>query len=253
MDPSKGRRKSLRIGAILATLAWGAGAGTACARRDPPSWDAGSGSLSVSPLPPPGTGPTSQDGSSAPSAPVHEGGGAATPGAPGDASGGAGDEAAPAVDPGTLPQTRDRPRSSDPAFAARAKALWDAIVADDPDVATPAFFPVEAYKQVKAIASPEVDHKRRLLAAFARDIHRMHERLEAGPGHASGATFVELDVPSERARWVDPGEESNKIGYWRVYGTKLRYQAAGRPSTFDVASLISWRGEWYVVHLAGFK
>jgi hypothetical protein len=56
-----------------------------------------------------------------------------------------------------------------------------------------------------------------------------------------------------RARWVEPGEEYNKIGYYRVFGTRLRGEADGHTVTVDVASLISWRGEWYCVHLSGVK
>jgi hypothetical protein len=222
MELSKRRRVPRTIGAILGALALA----SACEHRDPPAWDAGAGSLSAAPLPPP---PPSADASPEAAADVPD---------------------APAVDPGTLPQTRDRPRSSDPAYQARARALWDAIVADDPERAMPAFFPVTAYKQVKAIPTPESDWKRRLVAAFARDIHHLHERLGA---RASDATFVELEVASERSRWVEPNEESNKIGYWRVYGSKIRYQVGDNAGAFDVSSLISWRGEWYVVHLSGFK
>ena len=130
------------------------------------------------------------------------------------------------------------------------RGLWEAIATDDVDRAIPAFFPVTAYAQVKAIPNPESDWKRRLVANLARDIHRLHERLGA---HAGDASFAELDVASERARWVEPGDESNKLGYWRVYGSKLRYDVGGSPGAFDVSSLISWRGEWYVVHLSGFK
>jgi hypothetical protein len=61
-------------------------------------------------------------------------------------------------------------------------------------------------------------------------------------------------VPESRTRWVDPGEEYNKIGYFRVFGSKLRYEdGPGSPKSFDVKSLISWRGEWYVVHLSAIK
>jgi hypothetical protein len=155
----------------------------------------------------------------------------------------------PSVDPATLPQTRDRPRDS-PDLQARAARLWDAIVADDPDVALPFFFPAAAYAQVKAIANPEADWKRRLVANFRRDVHRLHEKLGA---RATGARLQEFDVPQERARWVEPGEEGNRLGYWRVYGTKLRYESDRGAGSIDVSSLISWRGEWYVVHLSGFK
>jgi hypothetical protein len=35
--------------------------------------------------------------------------------------------------------------------------------------------------------------------------------------------------------------------------TRLAYETAGRERSFDVTSLISWRGDSYVVHLTGFK
>ena len=114
----------------------------------------------------------------------------------------------------------------------------------------PFFFPVTAYEQVKAIPSPSGDWRRRLVAAYSRDIHALHKRLGADPDHA---TFQTLEIPDERARWVEPGEESNKLGYYRVYGTRIHWEADGHAHTFEISSLISWRGEWFVVHLTGFK
>lgn len=153
-------------------------------------------------------------------------------------------------DPGALPQTRDRPAPSSPELDARARALWDAIAHDEPDRALPAFFPVTAYEQVKAIPSPASDWRHRLVGAFKRDVHGLAKRLGS---KAESARFVRLDIPDERARWVEPNEESNKLGYWRVYGTRIVYEVDGRERALDVSSLISWRGEWYVVHLTGFK
>ena len=34
---------------------------------------------------------------------------------------------------------------------------------------------------------------------------------------------------------------------------RYRYEVDGKERSFEVKSLISWRGEWYVVHLSGFK
>ncbi len=62
-----------------------------------------------------------------------------------------------------------------------------------------------------------------------------------------------LEVPEERGRWVEPEEEYNRIGYFRVFGSKIRYEQGGREHTIELKSLISWRGEWYIVHLSGFK
>jgi hypothetical protein len=153
-------------------------------------------------------------------------------------------------DPGTLPQTKDKPEASGAAFDARVAALWDAIVKDEPDRAMPFFFPVTAYEQVKGIPNPASDWRRRLVAAYKRDVHALHKRLGE---HAADAKLLRADVPQDRARWVEPNEESNTLGYYRVYGTRLAYEVDGKERSLEVTSLISWRGEWYVVHLSGFK
>ncbi len=154
-------------------------------------------------------------------------------------------------DPGLLPQTRDKPSSTSAGFQARAATLFRAIAEDDPKIGMAFFFPVTAYAQVKAVQNPQADWKRRLVSAYERDIHALHERLGARAGEAK---LLRVEVP-ERAKWVEPDEEYNKIGYFRVYGTKLVYASGdgGPERTLGVSSLISWRGEWYVVHLTGFK
>jgi len=194
-----------------------------CSRGDPPSLVSAE-SASVSLIPPP-SAPPAPSASALPSA-----------------------SAAP-VDPGTLPQTRDRPADESDALGARAEALFEAIQNDDPDRAMPAFFPRSAYEQVKAIANPASDWRYRLVANFKRDIHAAHLKLGR---KSTAARFVGLEV-GHGARWVEPGEEGNKLGYWRAYGSHLRFSVDGTERTIDVTSLISWRGEWYVVHLTGFS
>ncbi len=154
------------------------------------------------------------------------------------------------ADPALLPQTHEIPHASGAEFDARVEALWEAIANDDPDRATVFFFPLRAYEQVKDVAAPAADWKHRLVAAYARDIHTLHSHLG---NDAASARLVAMDVPEARARWVEPGEEYNKIGYFRVFGSKLRYEVDGGERAFDVKSLISWRGQWYVVHLSAIK
>jgi len=150
------------------------------------------------------------------------------------------------VEPGGLPQTRDQPGVDGAAFLAGSRALWQAIVADDPAPAMPFFFPLSAYRQVKDVKDPTADWHNRLVTAFGRDIHRLHQQLGSD---ATQARLVGLDVPTDRATWVDPGQEHNKLGYWRVYGSLMRYEVAGTMRSMAIYSLISWRGEWYVVHV----
>jgi hypothetical protein len=148
-------------------------------------------------------------------------------------------------------QTDEKPLASSPALERRARGLWDAIVADDPERAQSFFFPLAAYEQVKAVANPAADWRRRLLAAYARDIHALHTHLRK---HAPSARWVRIEVPERRSQWVKPGREMNKLGYHRVYGSKIIYAVAdGSEHAIDITSLISWRGEWFVVHLTGFR
>jgi len=151
--------------------------------------------------------------------------------------------AARTPDPGSLPQTTARPSGSDPQFAKRMREVWAAIVAGD-TAARSSFFPLGAYLQVKAISNPAADYRNRLIALYELDIRALH--LKVG----SGATLLGVDVPDSSATWVTPGQEYNKGSYWRVYGTRVRYRTvAGKEGSFGIFSLISWRGQWYVVHL----
>ena len=226
--PMRQAKQPRTTAAALSVLAWAA----ACSRGEPPQWDAGAGvSLAVVPLVTDASLAFSLVDANAPL----DAGASAAP---------SGDES------GKLPQTRARPEPSGYAFDARVRGLFDGIAHDDVARAMPFFFPLTAYAQVKAIANPAADWKARLVAHYARDIHALHAKL--GP-NAEHARFVSADVPMDRARWVEPGEEYNRIGYFRVYGTKLRGDIDGEPVTIDVTSLISWRGEWFVVHLTGVK
>jgi hypothetical protein len=103
---------------------------------------------------------------------------------------------------------------------------------------------------VKAIADPATDYQQRLIANYEQDIHTLHAQLGAD---AAGARFDGIDVPDAQAVLVQPGEESNRLSYWRVYGTALHYTEDGQARSFPVTSLISWRGQWYVVHLGQIR
>ena len=152
----------------------------------------------------------------------------------------------PPVDPGTLPQTGAMPQSDDKMFQTGVQALWRGIVDNDPSAAASFFFPRAAYVQVKAIWDPESDYQNRLIALYDLDIQAAHAHLGAD---AASARLVDVQVPTSQAEWIVPGVEYNKGSYYRVYGTRLTYEEDGQTHSFGVFSLISWRGEWYVVHL----
>lgn len=153
------------------------------------------------------------------------------------------------VDPGLLPQTEVLPSASDPAFLARMDKLWQGITTGNPALAQAAFFPLSAYIQVKGISDPVHDYQTRLIADFDEDIETLHSDL--GPS-ASTAALVGVDVP-DAAEWILPGVEYNKGSYYRVYSTAVTYSVGGVDHHFYIASMISWRGEWYVVHLNSIR
>ncbi|HEU5306553.1 MAG TPA: hypothetical protein VFW97_04450 [Acidimicrobiia bacterium] len=154
------------------------------------------------------------------------------------------------ADPGALPQTDDHPSASGPTFTAGVDGLWEAIRQDRPELGLPFFFPQRAYLQVKAISDPAGDYQHRLIANFEEDVHSLHAQLGTD---AADATLVGITVPDDQAVWVQPGEESNQLPYWRVYGSTIQYELDGQTGSFPVTSLISWRGEWYVVHLGAIR
>jgi hypothetical protein len=152
----------------------------------------------------------------------------------------------PPPDPGTLPQTDALPQTDDPVFQDGVQALWRGIVTGDAAPAQSFFFPETAYVQVKDIWNPQDDYQNRLIALYDLDIQAAHDHLGAD---AASARLVGVDVPTSQAEWIVPGVEYNKGSYYRVYGTRLTYQVDGQTHSFGIFSLISWRGEWYVVHL----
>lgn len=154
--------------------------------------------------------------------------------------------APPTTDPGLLPQTDALPSASDPQFQAEMAALWQGVVAGSATPALPAFFPETAYAQLKALADPDADWSGRLVADYGLDLAAAHALL--GPD-AGSAQLQTVDVPAAAAHWVPAGVCANRLGYYEVPNSRVVYEVDGQVHSFGIASMISWRGEWYVVHL----
>jgi hypothetical protein len=148
--------------------------------------------------------------------------------------------------PGSLPQTGAFPTTTSASFTAVTAALWNGIVTDNVQAAMPAFFPEAAYVQVKAIPDPQADFTDRLVAQFGLDIAAAHALLGPTP---SAARLVGVEADASFAHWVPPGVCSNGVGYFELPNTRMVYSLDGQTASFGIASMISWRGEWYVVHL----
>jgi hypothetical protein len=147
--------------------------------------------------------------------------------------------------PGQLNQTGALPSPHSRVFRAEMTDLWAAVVTGRAGLAAQAFFPLAAYTQVKAIADPSADWHTRLFGEFRLDVAAAHHFLGRGARHDS---LVRVVVPAAEAAWITPGVCSNAVGYWHVGGARLVYRAGGQQRSIGIASLISWRGRWYVVH-----
>jgi hypothetical protein len=150
-----------------------------------------------------------------------------------------------------LPQTEDRPSVDSAWFRSRGEKLFQSIVKDDPESSLEFFFPLVAYEQVKDVGNPARDYQYRLIKNFKRDVHEYHRLVGENPEQAK---FVGIEVPEAQAKWMKPGSEGNKLGYFRVLRSRLRFaDSKGKERELEITSFISWRGEWYLVHLHGFK
>lgn len=150
-----------------------------------------------------------------------------------------------------LPQTKELPGTDSAFFKRLGPTLFKAIVDNNPELMLPFFMPLPVYEKLKDSKNPPRDWKFRVYAQLKRDIERYHRALGRD---REQARFVALDVVPDDALWMKPGREYNKLPYYRLFGSSLRYvDARGRERHFEVSALFSWRGEWYVVHLHGLK
>jgi len=148
--------------------------------------------------------------------------------------------------PGSLPQTDVYPSGASARFKSLMASLWAGIVHDSPTLALVAFFPKDAYLQLKAIGGAGSDWTNRLVHDYGLDIAAAHALLGRD---AASARLIRVSVPSSFGHWIDPGVCYNSIGYYEMPNARMVYQAGGRIRSFGIASMISWRGVWYVVHL----
>lgn len=126
------------------------------------------------------------------------------------------------------------------------RALWNGIRTNSVPPAMAAFFPKHAYEQVKTLGDPVGDWENRLVLDYRLDIHSAHALLGA---HAGQAHLLSVQVPSDYAHWIDPGGCYNQVGYYEVPNSRVVYSEDGQVHSFGIASMISWRGVWYVIHL----
>jgi hypothetical protein len=124
-------------------------------------------------------------------------------------------------------------------------ALWQGVVHNSAQLALPAFFPEGAYVQLKSIGGPQADWTDRLVHDYTLDIGAAHALLGRD---AANARLISVNAVASYAHWIVPGVCDNSLGYWEMPNARVVYREDGVVRSFGIASMISWRGVWYVVH-----
>jgi hypothetical protein len=155
-----------------------------------------------------------------------------------------------AASTGSFPQTHAYPSATTAEFRSLMASLWAGVVQDSHTVALPAFFPLGAYVHLKAISDPTADWTNRLVHDYNLDIAAAHALLGS---HAASARLLSVDVISSYGHWIPPGVCVNSIGYYEMPNARVIYREDGHIRSFGIASMISWRGVWYVVHFGGIR
>jgi hypothetical protein len=145
------------------------------------------------------------------------------------------------------PENKSKPDLESADLTERASHLFEAIVKDDPSLGDDFFFPKEPFIPLKDVANPG-KYFDQLLATYHRDVRALHRKRKSW----DDAKFVSFTLGSTPT-WVAPGKEYNKIGYYRTFRGKLRYEIDGQSHVLDVMTIISWDGHWYVTHLLPIK
>lgn len=155
----------------------------------------------------------------------------------------------PTTDPGELPQTNQKPSLSSKSLALRMQDLYAGIASDSITTALASYLTLDSYRQIKGLSNNSFDYANRLLQHFALDIEAAHA-LFASQGATS---YVGFRADASYANWVLPNTCYNKLGYWHLPGVRLLYKVGGVTHSIGVISLISYRGEYYVVHLGAIS
>jgi hypothetical protein len=147
------------------------------------------------------------------------------------------------------PENKRKPALASADLDIRASRLFEAIKANDPSLAKDFFFPREPFIPLKDAANAG-GYWDTLYKVYANDIHQLHRERATS---LAGATFVSFTLGTTPT-WVKPGEEWNKIGYYRTFNGKLKYRTGeGAERSIEVKVIISWGDAWYVTHLLPIK
>lgn len=126
----------------------------------------------------------------------------------------------------------------------RMRHLLEAIAQNNPELASDALFPRDAYVAVRDSADPQKAWDKKLSTGFNRSVERLHKRMKG----AERARFVSFELGRSVAQ-ITPKKRDFKKPLWRVKHSKLTFTIDGKTRHLDIAEMTAWRGAWYVTRL----
>lgn len=136
------------------------------------------------------------------------------------------------------------PASSGQDLDARMRHLLEAISQNNPDLASDALFPRDAYMLVRDSTDPGKAWEKRVSNGFSRSVERSHKRMKG----IERARFVSFDLGRSIVQ-ITPKKKDFKKPLWRVKHSKLTFTIDGKTRHLDIAEMTAWRGAWYVTRL----
>lgn len=126
----------------------------------------------------------------------------------------------------------------------RMRHLLEAVAQNNPELASDALFPRDAYIATRDAADPQKAWEKRLSGAFHRAVERTHKRMKG----VETAKFVAFELGHSLTQLM-PKKHDFKRPLWRVKHSKLTFTIDGKERHLDVAEMTAWRGAWYVTRL----
>lgn len=126
----------------------------------------------------------------------------------------------------------------------RMRHLLEAIAQNNPELASDALFPRDAYIATRDSADPQKAWEKRLSGAFQRAVERTHKRVKG----MENAKFVSFELGHSLTQ-LTPKRHDFKRPLWRVKHSKLTFTIDGKQRHLDIAEMTAWRGAWYVTRL----
>ncbi len=136
------------------------------------------------------------------------------------------------------------PAATSDELTLRAQHLLEAIVRDNPELASDILFPRDAFQKAHDATDPGKFWDGKLAASFRRGVHGLHKRTK----EIERAQFVSFEI-GRTVTQATPRRHEWTLPLWRVPHARLTYVIDGRTARFDIGELTSWRGAWYVQRL----